>query len=342
MGVLDDIEKCIRLEKPERTPVFALSQEFDARMSGLTYAEYVTDPGEAIRCQIENIERFGYDWSWLHVDDTIEFEAIGVGTRIEGDIVPVTSEVLPATWETLRSLRQPDPHRDARMPLLLEVIRGVREHFGDRIFVCGRTSAPFSSVGLTFGSAALMLLTVDDRDLLRAAMVFFAELQVEWGRAQIEAGAHGLWFGDCYGASHFISPDTFGEFALEPAKRVIEEYKKMGAIVIVHNSEESEAFFPLLAELGADVISPGPGIDIGQVKDLIGDQVCIMGNLDPINVLAEGDPETVQRETRACFQKAGGAGYLFDTGECVPRHTPSENMHAMIRAAREAGSPGLQ
>ena len=69
MGVLDDIKTCIRLKTPERTPVFALSQEFDARMSGLTYAEYVTNPENIIRCQIENIERFGYDWCWLHVDD---------------------------------------------------------------------------------------------------------------------------------------------------------------------------------------------------------------------------------------------------------------------------------
>jgi len=112
----------------------------------------------------------------------------------------------------------------------------------------------------------------------------------------------------------------------------------MRAIVIIHNSEESEAFLPLLAELGADVISVGPGIDIGRVKELIGHQVCIMGNVDPIHVLAEGDPERVERETRACFEKAGRAGYLFDTGECVPRHTPPENMEAMIRAAREAGS----
>ncbi|RKY70185.1 MAG: hypothetical protein DRQ14_09380 [Candidatus Latescibacterota bacterium] len=43
MGVLDDI-RYVRLEEPERTSVFALSQEFDARMSGLTYAECVTDP----------------------------------------------------------------------------------------------------------------------------------------------------------------------------------------------------------------------------------------------------------------------------------------------------------
>jgi len=135
MGVLDDIKRCVRLEEPERTSVFALSQEFDARMSGLTYAEYVTDPKKAARCQIENIERFGYDWAWLHLDDCIEFEAIGVGVRIEGNVVPVTSGYLPATWETLRSLRLPDPHRHGRMPLLLEVIRRVREHFGDGTFV---------------------------------------------------------------------------------------------------------------------------------------------------------------------------------------------------------------
>ena len=32
-----------------------------------------------------------------------------------------------------------------------------------------------------------------------------------------------------------------------------------------------------------------------------------------------------------------GGGYLFDTGEMVPRGTPEENMRAMIKTVREHG-----
>ena len=32
-GVMDDIRKCVKLQKPLRVPVFALSEEFDVRMA---------------------------------------------------------------------------------------------------------------------------------------------------------------------------------------------------------------------------------------------------------------------------------------------------------------------
>ena len=42
-GVVDDVKTCIKLNLPRRLPVFALSEEFDVRMAGLTYEEYSTD-----------------------------------------------------------------------------------------------------------------------------------------------------------------------------------------------------------------------------------------------------------------------------------------------------------
>jgi uroporphyrinogen decarboxylase len=90
--------------------------------------------------------------------------------------------------------------------------------------------------------------------------------------------------------------------------------------------------------LGADVLSVGPGIDIAEAKKATSGKVALMGNLDPINVLERGTPEQVSAEA-ARIMRIGkdGGGYIFDTGEMVPRDTPEENMRAMIRSARQNG-----
>ena len=64
---------------------------------------------------------------------------------------------------------------------------------------------------------------------------------------------------------------------------------------------------------------------------------CFSGNLDPIEVLMNGTPELVSRQTqgiiKACREPGG---YLFCTGEMNPRGVPAENMKALSKAIKNA------
>ena len=227
-GVLEDIRACIALKKPSRLPVFALSEEFDARMTGVIYNEYNRNAKLMAKCQIESIKRFDYDWSWLQVDDCIEFEVLGVGVEGEGDILPATCDYLPATWETLRGLKMPNFQKDGRMPVLLEAIKRVKDELGDIVCVTGRVAAPFSSVTLLFGMTETLMLLYDEPALVHEAVKFFVDLQTRWGCAQIAAGADALWVGDCNASGHLISVDQYREFALDSVKEIVKAYDEAG------------------------------------------------------------------------------------------------------------------
>ncbi|MBN1676112.1 MAG: uroporphyrinogen decarboxylase family protein [Kiritimatiellae bacterium] len=337
-GVLDDIRKCVNLEKPGRIPVFACSEEFDVRVCGTTYEAYCQDPEKMAACQIAAVETFDYDWAWLQVDDCIEFEVLGVGTKGAGNILRATYGYLPATAETLNGLKMPDPHKDGRMPVLLEAIAKVKARFGDSVCVTGRTAAPFSSVGLLYGMQETLLLPYTDADLLKETMAFFVELQTAFGKAQIEAGADAIWFGDCNASSHLISPEQYKAFAFGPAKAVSDAYKAAGGLVFYHASEEG-ASLPAMTELGVSALSVGPGIELGTALSVTAGKVCGLGNLDPIGVLQNGSVEQVRQETIRLMGEAKKAGaHLFNSGEMIPRETPEANMRAMVETAREHGS----
>ena len=333
-GVIDDIRKCIQLEKPTRIPVFALSEEFDVRVCGMVYEDFATNAQNMAQCQIQVIERFDYDWAWLQVDDCFEFEVLGVGVKGGGNILYATCDYLPATADTLKQLKMPDPQKDGRMPILLEAISTLRAHFGDTICITGRTAAPFSSVMLLYGLEVGTMLCYNDEKLLRDTMDFFVELQAEWGKAQYEAGAHALWVGDCNASTHLISPNFYRDFAFEPAQRLLEAYQQMDIITLYHASEEGGSL-PIMVELGADVLSPGPGIDMVEVIEMARGKVCVAGNIDPIAVLERGTVEEIERETARLInagKKAGG--YIFNSGEMIPRDTPIENIEAMMKVAK--------
>lgn len=334
--MIDDIKTIVNLGTPKKVPVFALSEEFDVKWFDQgTYEEIISNADKLAECSIASAYEFDYDWVWLQVDDCIEFEPLGVGSRGSGNILRATCDYLPASEETLKSLKMPNPKRDGRMPILLDAISKVRKEFGDNICVCGRTAAPFSSTSLLYGIEESMLLMFSDPDLLKKTCDFFIDLQFMWGKAQFDAGAHALWIGDCNAMSNLISLKQYSEFAFEPCKQLIERYKEIGVLTFLHASEEKPEYIEKQSTIGADALSVGPGIDIEIAKSLTEGKIALIGNLDPLNVLQRATPQKVSEETKRIMSigKRNG-GYMFNTGEMVPRDTPIENMQAMVTSAK--------
>lgn len=342
-GVMDDLRRAVKMERPVRLPVFLCSEEMDVRICGSRYDRYNRDAKEMARVQIEAIERFDYDWAWLQVDDCLEFEPLGVGVKGEGDILPATCSYLPATEASLEALRAHGYRVQGRMEVLLEAIRRVKAYFGDNVCVTGRTAAPFSSVTLAFGINETMMLLYEQPDFVRDATAFFEDYQARFGLDQLAAGADTIWFGDCNASGHLISPENYRAFAMEPARRVNKAYQECGGIVIYHASEELPALVDAQATVGFSILSVGPGIDIERAREITGNRVCLSGNVDPLAVLARGTPEDVCREVRRIVSRVSRyGGHVMNSGEMAPRDTPEENVRAFMNTARQAWEDYMQ
>jgi uroporphyrinogen decarboxylase len=335
-GVLKDIQKCVDLKKPDNLPMFACSEEFDVRMAGMVYEDYCQNADKIFECQKFVIEKYGYDWAWLQIDDCIEFEILGVGCKGEGNILRATCNYLPHSFEKMKKLKIPNFHKEGRAPVLLKAIRMCKDYFKDTVCVTGRTAAPFSSVTLLFGINETMMMINENTNLLREALEFFTELQIKFGVAQIKEGADAIWFGDCCAASCMISPKHYKEFAFPYAKKVAEAYQKNGGWTFYHASEFNPIYIEMMADLGVSVLSVGENADIAKAKQIVKNKVCLTGNIDPIKVLLFKSPEEVAKEAERILNiTAGEGGYIFDSGEMIPRDTPEENMIAMINAIRK-------
>ena len=336
-GVIEDVKKAIALEEPARVPVFALSEECDVKWYGKWDYETLCQDGDKIaEAWIAAIEEFDYDWAWVQVDDCFEFEPLGVGCPGEGDILRATRDHLECSRESLDSWRLFDPLTAGRVPEKLKAIRRIREHFGDTVLVQGAAAAPYSCVGLTCGLAETMMLAMTEPGLLEEMCAFFVEQQYRFIKAQVEAGAHAVWLGDCNAYSSMISLDQYRQLAFPSCKELVDRCKRdFDVIFQLHNSETKIPYLLEEAKLGVDIINVGPDADIAAVKEAMTGVCCFSGNLDPIEVLMRGTPEQVAAETERIMKicKPGG-GYLFNTGEMNPRDTPAANMHAMVRAAK--------
>lgn len=76
---------------------------------------------------------------------------------------------------------------------------------------------------------------------------------------------------------------------------------------------------------------------ISEAKKKIGDEVTLLGNVDPGRIL-RGTPEEVRKLSEECIRIAGpGGGFVLGPGCDTAKLTPKENFRAMCDAAKEKG-----
>jgi len=94
-----------------------------------------------------------------------------------------------------------------------------------------------------------MTLLYEDPELIGEGREFMLQVQMTFGKSQIDAGADAIWVGDLNAASHLISLAHYKRFAFDPAKRMMEEYKKSGCLTFFHHNEENIEYIKVMADL---------------------------------------------------------------------------------------------
>lgn len=341
-GVKEDFVACCEGRTPSRMPVVSLGLEFHQGQAGITSREMRVDVEKMVACQTRAVREYDEDWAIVFPDDYIEFEPLGLKMSDMEDHPTMPLEYFPFTRETLNDFRLPDPQKDMRLPIHLEMIRRVKAELGDTVLVMGRIAAPYTTLALIYGVDALMIATLTEPELVKDNMKFFVEHQVMFGQAQLEAGADMLWLGDCCAASNFVRVEHFAEFAFDTTSAVAEPLRKLGGLLIYHNAEISLPHLKQQIQLPVHAINVGENVSIAEFKRELNPKLCLMGNFDP-KLLRDGTPEAVAASAEEMVrQNLPGGGYIFNTGEGVMKNTPRVNFEAMITMVRKVGNEAQQ
>ena len=94
----------------------------------------------------------------------------------------------------------------------------------------------------------------------------------------------------------------------------------------------------LMADTGANILELDHKVSLRAAKGRVGHRVCLMGNLDPVELLRRGSPAAVNCAAAQATTDTGGRGFILGSGCEVPVEAPRENIKAMIQAAHATGS----
>jgi uroporphyrinogen decarboxylase len=319
-------------------PVFALTFELDLEIAGLSWRHARTDLDKVVHCQLEAVRRFDHDWVMVFPDDYLEFEPLGLKMRDDENAPAMVSEYLPMNYETLTGFRFPDLSSAMRVPMHLEWIRRIKQALGDTVCVMGRVACPFSTLGLIYGIQTLLINVIEDPELVRANMTYFTDYEIAYGQAQLDAGADGLWLGDCVASSRFISLTHYEEYGVPPAAEVASKLTTPDRFIIYHSCETALPYLRVQTQLPASAVNVGEGVSIAKVRRELGITKCMTGNFDPL-VLRDSTSDAIADQTAEMIREnLPAGGYIFSTGEDTMQTTPVRNLEAMLNSAREVSA----
>ena len=229
---------------------------------------------------------------------------------------------------------------------LMEAIRRLVTNLGPDVPVLGFAAAPWTLACYMIeghgkdGFPTAKALLYSEPALFRSLLEKIARATAIYLRAQIAAGAAAVQLFDTWVGE--LTLQQYHEFAL-PATQLLISEMHPGRTPVILYSKASSHLLPALAQSGANVLSVDWRVDLGTVREQVGANIALQGNIDPCMLL--GPADGVRQAAIAAVESSGGIGHILNLGHGILQQTPVENARAFVQAGQSAAlgvnaSPG--
>ncbi len=195
----------------------------------------------------------------------------------------------------------------------------------------------------TFHSLFLELMFTNG-ELVHRYMRATTDSMLSMLKIELEMGVDGVLGANdwAYKNAPMMSPTHFEEFMAPYLKEIVDLTHKYGRFYIKHLDGNT---YPILDSLvnscGIDAyhaIEPSAGMDIKKVKDMYGDKITVVGNIDCGEVLVNWSPERIRDEVKRIIELVSPeGGHIFGSSNAIHSGIPVENFVAYVKAAKEFG-----
>tara|TARA_R110002073_G_scaffold247053_1_gene410007 strand:- start:72 stop:560 length:489 start_codon:yes stop_codon:yes gene_type:complete len=155
---------------------------------------------------------------------------------------------------------------------------------------------------------------------------------IEYLSAQVQAGAEVVKLFDSWAGS--LNGQDFHDFALLPAKRIINELKARhpGLPVIAFPREAGQGYVGFARATGADCVALDNSVTPEWAAGHVQTDGCVQGNLAPHHMVTGG--QALSDETRHIVEVFSKGPHIFNLGHGITPDADPDNVSRMVDAVR--------
>lgn len=274
-------------------------------------------------------QKFNPDAMFFMMDLSVEAEALGLKIRKPENESYTVIEHPIRNIEDLKDLFIPDPYKDARMPLFLDVIKRMSKEFLDipNIAYC---IGPFTLAGLMTGAEETLMNIILNPEFIEEEIKFTTRVIKDYGKALIDAGADAVCILEP--TATVLSPQMFDNFSGKFIKELKESWSKP---TILHICGDTSRIIPNMVKTGCDGLSLDYAVNLKEIRDEVPENIFIIGNINPVASIAYGKREDLENEVRELVENMKDRKtFILSSGCDIPSDANLDNIQLMIDIAR--------
>ena len=312
----------------DHLPVMPITMMFATDLIGQPYGRYARDHRVLVEAQLQVAETFGLDYVSCISDPAREAADCGAVVQFYDNQPPaIVEDQARLTDKTaLAGLKVPDPLGGGRMHDRVKAAALFREKVGGERLIEGWIEGPCAEAADLRGINNLMLDFYDDPPFVRDLFAFIVEMELQFARAQVEAGVDLMGVGDA--AASLVGPHLYEEFVWPYEKKLVDGLRAMGTKVRLHICGNTRAILAGLGRLGCEIVDLDYPSPLSEGRAAMGPNQVLLGNVNPVKVLRDGTPASVTDAIAECHRQAGPR-YIVGAGCEVPRETAHDNLRAL-------------
>ncbi len=309
-----------------------------------------SDGNIASSVQVERdfLESTGMDWTGVGIGASRQFRETHAASVRDG--VPYLTDTVTGEETELRHWPRSGDHYSVNCPSVTNLediervvqVRAAREILdagfldGARAVVesVGASHAVYAAVNhpswtyTCFGFENMMTNMVENPALVHALSERMCEKAIEEIKAFAAIGVDFVWVELCLVGRDSISLSAFREFGTPYSRPLVDVARENGMITVFYvcgdvsdRLEDLVSVSPMC--LSFEESKKGFCVDLDTISRVVGDSVCLFGNLDAVDVLENGSDALLAREIERLLEIGNRTGrFVMSLGSPVTPDTP--------------------
>jgi len=306
---------------------------------GISTVSYYSSDEYWLKANIKAIDSFPEVWFmpsfWSEYGMCTEPSAFGSRMIFLENNLPHAEKVLSGI-EELDLLPQPNVKTDGLLPFMINRLKinekAIRETDHQIRFAVSR--GPLNIASFLMGTTEFMTLLALDPDGSHKLLNKITDFICDWLGWQKECfpSIDGvLLLDDIIG---FIGENEFDEFVVPNFRKI---FKVSGSKVrFLHNDADGLITATRLKDMDVNMFNFSFNHSMGEIRNLSGPDVILVGNIPPRDVLASGNPADVEEAVKKALQEISDhRRIIWSAGGGMPPDVKDENINAFVQTLKK-------
>jgi uroporphyrinogen-III decarboxylase len=336
----DDLIRMLDGKKLNYQPAgFIIDSPWIPGWYGISTIDFYSSDEKWLRSNLKAVNTFPEAWFlpgfWSEYGMCTEPSAFGSRMIFLENALPHAEKILQGI-EGADALPQPNVKTDGLLPFMINRLRNnekaIRDADHQIRFAVAR--GPHNIASFLMGTTEFMTALAMDPENSHKLLKKISDFICNWLRFQKECfpSIDGvLVLDDIIG---FVGEAEFREFVIPYFKRIFDCTE--AKVRFLHNDADGLITAKNLKDIGVNMFNFSFNHTMGQIRDLAGPEVILVGNIPPRDVMAAGTPRQVEDAVKKAFGEISDhKRIIWSAGGGMPPDVRDNNIHSFINAVKK-------